>query len=151
MEHNTGGAVQYKQTQFETLGNLPKRCIQILLVKNRHHSDSENWWLHVVASEEDTHSEWQTIHSTRSLILSLLLVLSFTNTVPKQWKRRTHEILASCWVWSWSIASGGKNLTDALFFWVAQCFTIGIYWFPLIIRSPINILVQFTQVVADIY
>ena len=46
MQYNaahTGGTVQYwRQTQFQTLVNLSKWYIQILLVKNPHHSDSEN-------------------------------------------------------------------------------------------------------------
>ena len=37
--HNTGRAVQYwRKTQLQTLVNLLKRCMEILLVENPHHS-----------------------------------------------------------------------------------------------------------------
>ena len=95
--------------------------------------------------------------STFSFILSLLLLLShslltdpvdatspkhcFMKTVPKRKK-------ACCCVYCLMLGlnthhcAGDRYLSKVPLMWLWKCVTIGIYWFPLMIPSPINFLVQ---------
>ena len=125
-------------------------------MKNPHHSDSENWWLLVVSSDEDTCDQWQTTHFTLSLMTSLLLLLALPTGRPCQCtasktlfhKHSTQTIKKAChksgFMMDLNTDHCGRSwkpyriATDMLLGVGYFCF----FWIPLIIPSPMNLLIQ---------